>query len=250
MYKRQLVNIIVGDSFDNADVAALYRLSSCGRFDADCAFTQIVNQGFTGLDAAAEGIACSTIADLYRTSAPTPEDMPEPTSAPTSARCELLDSTDITLELAKNDNCDAQAYTLDERYEDFVVPPDGDGDDKSWKVNVNEGDQWLVYDLGAAVDLAQVCVRWSTRDGWTLGARGVRVDVSDDGVAWTEGRVYAEADGLSPALEHVADPETTETIGETIRDSDCFDVDAATASFVRLWFGDDDMIPELSLIHI
>ena len=112
-------------------------------------------------------------------------------------------------------------------------------------MNVDEGDQWLVYDLGAAVDLAQVCVRWSTRDGWTIGARGVRVDVSDDGVAWTEGRVYTEADGLPPPLELVAEV-ATETINATIRDSDCFDVDAATASFVRLWFGEDDnvMIPK------
>ena len=44
-------------------------------------------------------------------------------------------------------------------------------------------------------------MRWSTRDGWTIGARGVRVDVSDDGVAWTEGRVYTEADGLPPPAD-------------------------------------------------
>ena len=73
----------------------------------------------------------------------------------------------------------------------------------------------------------------------------MRVDVSDDGVAWTEGRVYTEADGLPPPLELVAEV-ATETINATIRDSDCFDVDAATASFVRLWFGEDDnvMIPK------
>ncbi len=67
---------------------------------------------------------------------------------------------------------------------------DGDAGTR-WESNA-EDPQWICYDLGAVYDITQVSIDWET-----AAAQSYQIQVSEDGVNWTE--VYAVTDGTSGA---------------------------------------------------